>query len=67
MADHDLVPLTQAEYAKRVNATEAAVASARIEGLTVSPAVLEIMERQNRGEIGTEEAVALVHAYHATL
>ncbi|MGI4793354.1 MAG: antitoxin VbhA family protein [Janthinobacterium lividum] len=67
MPDHALPSVSEADVVKGRQAMTYAIDSSRIEGLTVSPEVIAIMERQNRGEITTDEALALVHEFHGTL
>ena len=64
MPDQILPSVSEADVVKRRQAMNYAIDSSRIEGLTVSSEVVAIMERQNRGEITTDEAIALVHEFH---
>jgi hypothetical protein len=64
MPDHVLPSVSEADIVKRRQAMTYAIASSRIEGLTVNSEVMAVMERQNRGEITTDEAIALVHKFH---
>lgn len=64
MSQTKLVELPQGEAQARRDAMRDAVASARIEGVSIPPEAIAIMEMHNEGRIDGEEMIRLLCDLH---